>query len=458
MLRHAIMLTLAPLALLAAQEPVASLHGTVTDSIRRGPLVGATVVVSQAGVGAGTEAHDYTATTDAHGKYAIGSVRAGSYVVTVEHPWLDSTGLGVPARNIAINNSATTVNLAVPSGATIRAAYCPLAAHDSTIGLVAGYVKDAHNDHPVGGARVVFTWNDFDVDRRTARATPRRLSASVITGHDGTFRVCGLPVMRPMLMQAQFGDHEATGAIDATIPASSVLVETLRLDASVTGTASLAGKVQRDGALGPIAGAHVRLYGAATEAVSAADGSFRLSDVPLGTQSIEVTALGFYPRRYMIDVHSNAMDSTTIGMIEVAKTLDSIRIIAKRQATPLWDREFDDRRAHGQGQYITEEMIEKADPFKITDLFRQLHGFQVSQYGSLTSTRGLTSLMSDPRNATGGGGPCSPPIYLNGMPFGAQIDLIAPSAIHGIEVYASNATAPAQYHAGVCGIILVWTK
>jgi hypothetical protein len=451
-------LMVAPIAVVVAQEPTASLRGTVTDSIRHGPLVGATVVVSQTGVAPAGDAHDYTATTDAHGKYAIGSLRAGSYVVTVEHPWLDSTGLGVPARNIGINGASTTVNLAVPSGATIRAAYCPIAAHDSTIGLVAGYVKDAHTDHPVGAARVVFTWSDFDVDRRTARATPHRLSASVITGRDGTFRVCGLPVLRPMLMQAQFGDHDATGAIDATIPASGVLVETLRLDASVTGTASLAGNVQRDGALGPIAGAHVRLYGSQTEVLSAADGSFHLNDVPSGTQSVEVTALGFYPRRYMVDVLSTGMASATIGMIEVAKTLDSIRIIAKRQATPLWDREFDDRRAHGQGQYFTEDMIAKADPFQITDLLRQVNGFAVSTTGTITSTRGLTTVMSDPKNKTGGGGPCSPPIYLNGMPFAAEIDMISPAVIHGIEVYASSAAAPAKYHAELCGIILVWTK
>jgi hypothetical protein len=437
-----------PLAFASAQEPTASLHGTVTDSIRHAPLTGATVVVSQTGVGPTSDAHDYTATTDTHGKYTIGSVRPGSYVVTVEHPWLDSTGLGVPARNIAIDGLPTTLNLAVPSGATIRAAYCPIAAHDSSIGLVAGYVKDAHSDHPIGGARVVFKWSDFNVDRRTARATPRELTASVITAHDGTFRVCGLPVMRSMLMQAQFGENEATGAIDATIPASGVLVETLRLDAKSSATTTLAGSVLREGSPGPISGAHVRLYGAADEAITSADGSFHLKNVPLGTQSIEVTALGFYPRRYPVDVRSTGTEVETIRMLEVAATLDSIRIIAKRAATPLWDREFDNRRTHGQGQYITEEMIAKADPFQITDLFRQARGFGV-QSGSVYSTRGMTSL---------GGGSCGPAIYLNGNPFPMPLDDISPSAIHGIELYASDEGAPIQYKASSCGLILVWTK
>lgn len=453
-------LIFAPVVMVAAQEPTASLHGTVTDSIRHKPLAGATVVASQSDASASGTARDYTATTDARGKYAIASLAPGTYVLTVEDPWLDSTGLGVPAKQADLaRNHATTVNLAVPSGATIRSVYCPIAAHDSTIGLVAGYVKDAGSHQPIAGARVVFTWSDFTVDRLTALATPRELTASVVTGRDGTFRVCGLPVMRSMLMQAQFGDRDATGAVDATIPASGVLVETLRLDAGTAGaTTSLAGTVLRDGSAGPIGGAHVRLYGAANEALSEADGSFHLRNVPLGTQSIEVTAIGFYPRRYAIDVRSTGMQSATIGMVEVATALDSIRIIAKRQATPLWDREFDDRRAHGQGQYITEEMIEKADPFQITDLFRQLNGFRVADAGVITSTRGPTSIMSDPRNTTGGGGPCSPPIYLNGMVFGLPIDDISPAAIHGIEVYASNLTAPAKYPPSLCGMILVWTK
>jgi hypothetical protein len=438
-----------PLVVLSAQEPPASLHGTVTDSIRHKPLVGATVVVSQSAASASSTAHDYTATTDAHGKYAIGSLAPGAYILTVEDPWLDSTGLGVPAKRVdLVRDRTATINLAVPSGETIRAAYCPIAAHDSTIGLVAGYVKDVHSDHGVAGARVVFKWGDFSVDRRTAKATPRELSASVITGRDGTFRVCGLPIMRSMLMQAQFGDHEATGAVDATIPASGVLVETLRLDASATGTASLTGTVLRDGSQGPIGAAHVRLYGAATEVLTAPDGSFRLSDVPLGTQSIEVTALGFYPRRYMVDVHASNPERAIIPMIEIAKTLDSIRIIAKRAATPLWAREFDDRRAHGQGQYITEDMIAAADPFRITDLFRQARGFGV-QDGHVYSLRGITSLA---------GGGCSPAMFLNGSPFLESIDNISPAAIHGIEIYASGAGAPVQYQASSCGLILVWTK
>lgn len=450
-LRYALVLMSVPLSVAATQASTGSLHGTVTDSIRNRPLNGATVIASRAAARGAGDARDYTATTSARGKYAFDSLPPGEYTLTVEHPWLDSTGLGVPAKQADLTHPhSETVNLAVPSGPTIRSLFCPIAARDSTIGLVAGYVQDVNSNHPVFGARVVFAWNDFDVDRRTARATPEKRTAAVSTGRDGTFRICGLPVRRTLLMQAQFGDKEATGAVEVEVPTSGVLVETLRLNASDVGSTTVSGRVQREGSQGPVAGAHIHLYGAASETVTAADGSFHLGGVPFGTQSIEVTALGFYPRRYAIDVHSSGTETATIRMLEVARVLDSIRVIAKRTAQLPGEREFDDRSAHGQGQYITEAMIEKAQPFYTTDLLRQVRGFYVMGEG-VYSTRGITTLS--------GNRVCSPAIYLDGGPVSSEvIDDLSPNAVHGIEVYTSDAIAPAMYKGGACGMILVWTK
>src|ERR1017187_6272469 len=136
--RAFLLLTL-PLAFALAQEPTASLRGTVTDSIRHGPLAGATVVATRT-TDSAADSHDYSPSTDAHGKYAINAIALGTYVLTVEHPWLDSTGLGVPAQTVDLRTKRNvSVNLAVPSGATIRAAVCASSAADSTVGLVAGY-------------------------------------------------------------------------------------------------------------------------------------------------------------------------------------------------------------------------------------------------------------------------------------------------------------------------------
>ncbi len=263
MLTRIATLVFVPFALAAAQETAASLRGTVTDSIRRGPLAGATFVVSHTGVGPTGDAHDYTATTDAHGKYAIGSLRPGRYLVTVEHPWLDTTGFAVPAQTVDLTSvHSANVNLAVPSGATIRSTFCAKQAADTSIGLVAGYVKDARSEKPLDGIRVVFAWSDFDVDRRTARATPHDRVAAAATDRSGTFRICGLPVLRTISMQAQVGDRNATGIVEIQVPASGVLVETLRLDPSATARVALSGSVRQNGSNRAVAGAHVQLVGA----------------------------------------------------------------------------------------------------------------------------------------------------------------------------------------------------
>lgn len=446
---HAVLVTTLCAPLAVAQAPSPSLLGTVTDSIRSIPLVGATVIASRTS-GAGASAPDVTAMTDTHGRFVMNTLRPGVYMVTVEHPWLDSTGLSVPARSVTITDKETsTVNLAVPSGETIRAAFCPISARDSTLGFVAGYVKDVNSDHPVAGARVVFAWDDFDVNQRSARATEHKRLAAVTSGRDGTFRLCGLPVQRTLLMQAQIGAHEATGAVEVEVPTSGVLVETLRIDASPSGSTSMVGVIQRSGSARTIAGAHVHLYGATGEVMSAPDGSFRLTAVPYGTQSVEVTALGYYPRRYAIDVRPGDVPNVRIPMLEMAPVLDSVRVIAKRQTSATLHKEFDERSAHGSGQYITEDMIAKAEVLQTAELMQQVRGFYVMS-DTVYSSRGVTALT--------GNRVCQPALYINGNPSAGTMNDIVPGAIHGIEIYASSVNVPPQYKAGSCGAILIWTK
>lgn len=433
----------------AAQGTPPSLRGTVTDSIRSGPLAGATVIASRT-ASVADSAVDVTATTDTRGRYVIDALKPGRYVVTVEHPWLDSTGLGVPAREVTISGEqSSTLNLAVPSGRTIRGAFCPISARDSTLGLVAGYVTDVHSEHPVPGARVVFAWDDFALAGRTAMATEQRRLAAVTSGADGTFRLCGLPVQRTLLMQAQVGAHEATGAVEVEVPGSGVLVETLHIDASPSGATSLAGVVRKSGSVRTIAGAHVHLYGATDEVLSAPDGSFRLTSVPFGTQSVEVTALGYYPRRYEVDVRPGEVPNVAIPMLEMAPVLDSVRVIAKRQRSATLHREFDERSAHGSGQYITEDMIAKAAVLETAELMQQVSGFYVMS-DTVYSSRGVTALS--------GNRVCAPALYIDGNPSAGTMNDIVPSAIHGIEIYASSVNVPPQYKSGSCGAILIWTK
>jgi hypothetical protein len=441
-----------PLSFAAAQEASASLRGTVVDSIRRGPLVGATVIALRATSNSGGDARDYSATTDARGRFAINALPPGLYMVTVEHPWLDSTGFGVPPQKAdLIREHSATVNLAVPSGATIRSVFCASTAADSSLGLVAGYVKDAQSDRPVEGIRVVFAWSDFDVDRRTARATPRDRVAAATTDRDGMFRMCGVPVLRTLSLQAQSGDHKATGIIETIVPSSGVLVETIRFDPNAKGTVAVNGAVRDEASQQMIGGAHVHLVGGSGETVTERDGSFHLVGVPLGTQSIEVTALGYAPRRYPIELKSGQVDNVVIGMAESGTVLDSVKVRGSKRSAYDRNHEFDERSAHGTGQYITEAMIEKASPLETAELLQQVRGYFVMM-DTVYSSRGVSAIAASTDHM------CKPVLYVDAVRSDRMMNDIAPSDIHGIEIYASGSVIPLQYKSGLCGIILIWTK
>lgn len=112
---------------------------------------------------------------------------------------------------------------------------------------------------------------------------------------------------------------------------------------------------------------------------------------------------------------------------------------------------FDERSAHGAGQYITREMIAKAHPVQTADLFQQVSGYYVMQ-DTVYSSRGITRL------EPGADRVCKPAVYIDGGLATRTMNDILPNAIYGIEIYASAANVPPQYPAANCGAIFIWTR
>ncbi len=348
------------------------------------------------------------------------------------------------------------VLLALPLTATAQdtarvshAALCPAAARDSTRGIVEGSVREAESDKPIGGARVVFEWSEFKVDLHTGRPTQLKHAVSAGTRGDGSFLVCGLPRAQKFLMQAQIAERAATGAIEVEIPSGGLLYESLRIAATKDGTATLSGRVERNGSTLPVAGAHVHVFGADSSTITASDGSFFLNDVPIGTQSIEVTSVGLRPRRYAIDVRPGGATGLRIELDERVVTLDTVRSTAKRTMAAALRDEFDLRAVHGgTGQYITQDLIAKRHPWQTTDLIRYVPGFEFMG-DTVFSTRGVLEV--------GGTGRCKPVLLIDGAPADSMNEVL-PVAIHGIEIYASSAGVPLKYPTSDCGAIFIWTK
>lgn len=114
------------------------------------------------------------------------------------------------------------------------------------------------------------------------------------------------------------------------------------------------------------------------------------------------------------------------------------------------------RTGGGSATFLTREQIEQRGATLATDLLRGVPGVRLDfvRWG-----RGPDIVMQ------GGFGSCTPTIFLDGVELVRTVgagssmnDYITPDRIEGIEVYSSFSTVPAQFRAGMCGAILVWTR
>src|SRR5215212_5063891 len=131
--------TAAPVA--RAQRGTSRLEGTVTDSVHGRPLVSATVLITK---NAPEPAAWYSVVTDDRGRYRLDTLAAGRYSVAIWHQLLDSLELTLPPRMIELREGQqATLDLALPSGATLRAVACPGVMVPAGAGVLQGQVLDA---------------------------------------------------------------------------------------------------------------------------------------------------------------------------------------------------------------------------------------------------------------------------------------------------------------------------
>ena len=444
-----------------AQGAPGTIEGTVTDSVRRHGLANATVIATPAGPVHDTVFH--SATTDADGHFTIGQLAGGRYVLSVEHPYIDSTGVGVPPVPVDVSTRTVGIRLAIPSPATIRRILCPAAAKDTTLGLMIGVVRRP-DGAPIAGADVVFAWSDFEVTK-TGRAVPKELRASVRSDSSGVYRACGLPSGNRIAVQAQIGTDVHSGVLEEQIGESSVRVRDFVLNppgvggavgamAAATPTTTLVGHIGTQTGES-VSGAHVRLYGTELATLSNEKGDFRLSGVPEGTQGIEVLSLGYEARRITVDVERNVAP-LSVTLDRTAVVLDSVIVTAKRLARSYTkaNRDFDARARVGSGHYFTESDIEARKPTFITDLLRLVPGVVVVRQGfdvGIFSTHGSMGF---------GNSSCAMALYVDGMQLDAQaVSDMSVQSVHGVEVVpALGGGTPPGYKSSPCGSIWIWSK
>ena len=315
---------------LAAQQAWGRIEGQITDSVQVSPLANAMVTATR--VGAANET-TFVATTDRRGRFRFEPIDAGRYAMRFVSPLLDSLQYGGNSPIVEVTSErAARVDLAVPSGKSLRALACPGVTFPAGTGVLLGIVTDAETNKPLAGAQIAVAWSDLSIDSSNAIVADDR-AAKITVDASGQYRLCGLPTNDPLLLQVQHAGRagavlrmrisDAAGVLvrDLSFSASgaSRLTDTTSLPNGATGTARLYGTV-RDLNGNPVAGAQVRVLGTVASMRSDDRGGYEFSALPAGTQEIEVRQFGFGVARGPVELRNEQQTRLDVHLEKVHRS------------------------------------------------------------------------------------------------------------------------------------------
>lgn len=229
-----------------------------------------------------------------------------------------------------------------------------------------------------------------------------------------------------------------------TLPPRGALAQRL----SPPSRATIDGSVT-DSSLAPLGGANITLLGSPIAATTAESGRFRITSLPAGEYVILVRRLGYASASASLRLGEGDTLRPAFALRRAVTELDTMRTSATSAPTRLG--EFEERRAHTIGHFITQDEIEKRDPISIADMLRSVLSVGISERG----IRRVAYSMRAPG--------CPFQIFVDGQLFSERGDLTtapAPKEIAGVEIYSGPATIPLQYkrHDTMCGVIVIWTR
>jgi Carboxypeptidase regulatory-like domain/TonB-dependent Receptor Plug Domain len=448
---RAALIALALATPLAAQGPsrLATIRGTVIDSIHGGGLIGASVSVD------GTAA---SAVTDSLGAYQIAGVPGGTYRIAVYHPFLDSLNIALYTAPTPISPPGETViPLALPSLVTLLRRYC--GADSSARVLVAGRLLDVDSDTPIENGTAVGSVETMSIatGQGGAKGVLRRsaVTRTAKTSMDGRFQLC-LPAGAHYSIIANLG-NSLTGEIPFDA-ATGIVMPALRVSradsAILSSRATLAGRVLTAGGK-PIDGATVTVEGTVVTVRTGHDGTFRLAASPAGTQIISVRHVGFAAMSTLADLSSATTHTITVTLRRDVPTLPTVDVKGEALlVAAAYDRlGFNVRKHAGVGQFVTADQIARHNSSNATTLLEGVPGV-LAQYTSRGGVRLVTSHGVGGRSCTG--------YLVDGQNVqrgpNSDNDFLPPARdIIGIEVYQPGEPIGGRAPSN-CLVIVIWTK
>jgi hypothetical protein len=202
----------------------------------------------------------------------------------------------------------------------------------------------------------------------------------------------------------------------------------------------------------PLGGAVLSVGGTALRTESGDDGRFLLARVPRGATWLHVRRIGFRPDSVRLAAAGDGFAEPALALDALAVTLRPMVVVSSREVSgPMAG--FYRRRQSGSGRFFTRDEIERRNPQRLSDLFRNIPGIRIQPRGMMNSVRVR-------------GSRCAPFVWLDGAPLSAMefdLDAVDPKSFDGIEVYSGPASVPVEYQgnraaSSSCGTILLWSR
>jgi hypothetical protein len=222
----------------------------------------------------------------------------------------------------------------------------------------------------------------------------------------------------------------------------------------------------------PIPGATVALPEIALSTRADEKGRFRVFDVPAGLHTVSVRQPGFSELNVKLEFDANGIVARTFALTLMPVTATLADAGTRR---PL--AEFEERRAKGNGHFITRTQLDQRVNARVSDLLTSVPGMRIVRSPAgpqawASMGRGKTSIQlerqPDVTNRNRGApSACSSDVYLDGvLVYGGtgsdlfDVNSMVPAMLEGIEFYVSGSHVPPEYNrlGSACGVLLFWTR
>ena len=326
-----------------------TLRGVTFDSLSGKPLSTATVrIIGRAGA----------AISDSKGRFRFDSLAAGSYMLVMEHPRVDSIGLNeiIARTTVPDNRREVQMSVAIPSFETLWSGACRIPSTPFDQGILYGAIREPSSQGGVDGARVAVSWIEIGVDA-AKKLKQTRFTLNTETDSTGSYIACGVPVDVPLQVTAGV---DSASQITVDLPSQNLRV--LRRDILIGLSASAlaaapSGADSTRGGTGVVRGTVLSVTGEPMENVrigvdgveltrTNSAGEFIANGVRAGTRLVAFVSIGSEPVTKLVDVVVDQVATTSATMARVT-LMDAFVVRGRRVAQTVKD--FEKRKLQGFG-------------------------------------------------------------------------------------------------------------